>query len=173
MSGKKRLRSGLTLLELTIAMVILSIIIVSLAAAVKGGLDNYSHNASVSNVNQIARALLSRMTDQVRIATDVQLLPGKNGVRITVPIPHSATTRTCSYYLSGGQFITVVDGDSSVVLQSTDEARVDDFAVDLKTDPGTGLPVRATFTLTLRMTGTSKTIQASGVLRSTTMTTGA
>jgi prepilin-type N-terminal cleavage/methylation domain-containing protein len=157
--------SAFSLVEVLLAITIISIIMVAMAAAIQGGLNSYEYNTSTSNVNQMARALMSRMTSQIRTALDVELMSGQNGMTITVPVPSSTDTKTVSYYLSGGQFICEDSGTPCVVLDSDDEVRVLDFEVLLLKDSDTGETLQATLSIVLQMDGTAKEIKSSSTLR--------
>jgi len=165
MLARKNKSRAFTLIEVLLAMTIISIIMVAMAAAIQGGLNSYQYNSSSSNVNQMARALMSRMTGQIRTAMDVQLMGGQNGVSITVPVPYSTDTEVVSYYLSGGQFICETDGTPIVVLDSDDEIRVQDFEVLLLKDSDTGNTLQATLSIVLYMDGNVRTIKSSSTLR--------
>lgn len=164
LAGKNKC-SAFTLVEVLLAISIISIIMVAMAAAIQGGLNSYEYNTASSNVNQMARALMSRMTSQIRTAMDVELMNGQNGVTITVPIPYSTDTKEVSYYLAEGKFVCEDDGTPYIVLDSDDEIRVQDFEVLLLKDSDTGETLQATLSIVLQMEGKVKVIKSSSTLR--------
>lgn len=67
---KKTNQSAFTLAELIVAMPIMAILMVSMAAAISGAMDNYEENSQSYSLNHSARLLGERMAREIRSANN-------------------------------------------------------------------------------------------------------
>ncbi len=81
---------GFTLVEALISMAILAMLMTAIAAAIQASFDSYTENEKIATVTQTGRAVLDRMTREIRTAqavsydyTTLTIIPPADGSGVT------------------------------------------------------------------------------------------
>ncbi len=78
-------RGGFTIVELLMALLLVSMLLTSIAVAMRASLDSYQQNQNAAAVNQASRTLAMRVQRELRQAEAVDYTVGDNKIVITPP----------------------------------------------------------------------------------------
>jgi len=124
-------RRGFTVIELLISLLLVSMLLTTIALAMRASMDSYEQNRFASAVNQASRALAMRMQREIRQADAVDYAAGSQKVVITPPpnasglqeitYEYTPATKTLTYSLeyanpANDVTETLFDSASEVVL---------------------------------------------------------
>ena len=84
---KHNRRNGFTIIELLIAMTLVTILLGSLAYSLLATLKTYDANDHVAQVTQTARVVLTRMSSELRTAENVTVTPSASTTTLTIAPP--------------------------------------------------------------------------------------
>lgn len=90
-----------TLLEVMLAVSILAILLASVGLATHGAINSYNENVRIAQVTQAARAVLTRMAQEIRTADSVENITSS---RVAIFPPAGGSANQIFYELSGGTF---------------------------------------------------------------------
>ena len=97
MSARAR-KHGFTLVEVLISVMLLSLLVTSVATAVRAALGSCKDNASSEQLNQTTRNLLLRITREMRTCDAIDQLAGTSHLTI-----YPATNAANTFHLERGQ----------------------------------------------------------------------
>lgn len=92
-------RSGFTLVELLLALTIMAMVMASLALAMHASFTNIQSNDRMAMVSEVARAVLTRMSREIRSAEAIDASDPQR--LIILPPAESGVTQIEYYYESG------------------------------------------------------------------------
>ncbi|MCE5276776.1 MAG: type II secretion system protein [Planctomycetaceae bacterium] len=116
-------RRGFTLVEVLLTLAVLGIVLAGVAVALQAALTSYTQNNRIAAVAQTARAVMDRMSREIRTATNVN----STSTSLTITPPDDGSgLQTIVYQLTGGQLHMrrTVNGavDDAVLLGDGGEA---------------------------------------------------
>jgi prepilin-type N-terminal cleavage/methylation domain-containing protein len=134
MRASRNARTGLTLVEMLISLVITALLMTSVAVALKAMISAQAENSDIADVTQMSRVVLSRMMSDVRNADSISL-PSSQSLSIT-PTTNAQGITQMTYTMSAGSlyFTQTVGGavsaqplivpDANVTINSFNVSRV-------------------------------------------------
>ena len=79
-------RNGFTIVELLIAMSLVSFLLIALGFGMKASMQTYDENDRLAQTTQAARVVLTRMTTEIRTANAVTATSNADGTTATITI---------------------------------------------------------------------------------------
>lgn len=126
---KKANQSAFTLVELTVAMSVMAMLLVSMGTAINGAMKNYEDNTQAYSLNQSVRIIGERMAREIRSADNAQVFTNQ----LILDMPGSPDQ--ILYSLNGGiLYYTSVDGiqqTDSTLLGAEDDFSVQAFTIEM------------------------------------------
>ena len=127
----KRKASGLTIVELLVAVTLTAILITSIAVAMHASLENYSVNKRLANGTHISRRVLNNIAETIRTADAVQFADGEAVLEVDPP---GASISSIKYELVNNKLVysETIDGtttSSDLIGGSSDDVIVTSFEV--------------------------------------------
>ncbi len=117
---KYRSIGAFTLIELLLALSLLSTLMVAVGVAVDASLYSYAENEKIADFNQVARVILTRMSHEIRTAAAVDSTDSE----ITIIPPGGGDVTQIQYAFEGGTLYyrrTTGSGMTESVLVAGDE----------------------------------------------------
>ena len=159
---------GFTLVELMIALVLLTLLLTAIAAGTHACLSSYAANTKSTTMTQTVRVLLMRLRREVRGAEAVDFEAPANKLVIFPPPSDGGVQKVEYEYDSDAGTFTysqTIDGDvtSQVVLSRSTAVTMTDFSVDYDVveKEGVDCTQRAVVTMTVQIDGVSSTVVCS------------
>lgn len=121
-------QAGLTIIEMLLSLVLMSLLLTAIAAATRASLSSYDQNAKSAAVQQAARSLLMRMRREIRTAEAVDAQAESGNLVLSPPAStgidqiryeYDAGTQSLYYHRTvGGETTTdtILDGSSTVQI---------------------------------------------------------
>jgi prepilin-type N-terminal cleavage/methylation domain-containing protein len=169
MMKRRNCREGFSLVELLVSLVLLSILMASVAAAVRGSLLSYETNEDVANVTHSARAVLERMLGEIRAANAIDPNAGSDTIRIEHPrASESDPLQETEYTLDSGslKMKTYLSGalqGTYVLLGGLDDVTVTTFSFTPRTGQDQeGKTCIVAVTVAIELSYDGQTINSSG-----------
>lgn len=94
-------RLGFTIIEMLMSLMLVSMLLTTIALAMRASMDTYEANRNLSAVNQASRSLAMRIQREVRQAEAVDFTVGINKLVITPP-PNMSGLQQITYQYTGG-----------------------------------------------------------------------
>jgi len=104
--GARGGRGGFTIVELLIALLLMTMLLTSIAVAMRASLDSYEQNRNAAAVNQASRALAMRLQREIRQAEAVDYTAGNTRAVITPPPDASGLQEIVYDYDSSSKTLT-------------------------------------------------------------------
>lgn len=134
MMRSKAKHSGFTVAEMLVALVISAMLLAAVAVALHAWLFSYEQNEQLAAVTQTARAVLNRMTREIRTA---QAIDYSGGLLTILPPDDGSGISQMKYENTGSELIYSVtkDGDESSydLVADTDDVQVSSFSITQET----------------------------------------
>ncbi|MCE5327958.1 MAG: prepilin-type N-terminal cleavage/methylation domain-containing protein [Planctomycetaceae bacterium] len=116
-------RRGFTLVEVLMTLMIMAVVLAGVAVALQAALTSYTQNNHIGSVAQTGRAIMDRMSREIRTATNVN----STSTSLTItPADDGSGLQTIVYQLTSGQLHLrrTVNGttDDAVLLGDGGEA---------------------------------------------------
>ena len=150
-------RRGMTLVELLMALSIVSLLAASVGSAVKGSLQGYADNTNYADLAQAARAAANKILGEIRLADDVTSSTGQlriysNAAKTNGTI-YQLVEGTLQYNgLAGG-----VVGSAEPLIGSDGQITVTGFTI---TRAENAVPKTVSVSVHLTLTGGGQTYQS-------------
>lgn len=156
---RSKANNGFTLVELLIALALMAALLSALAAGVHASLQNYDENDKIAQTTQTSRAVLDRLSSDIRTADD--LTTTATSVTITPPANDQNLAKVVYSWKDGAltysqtigtqtKSYTLLDGSGDVKIQNFSVAQ--QMGKDFK---GTNCIVNVTINMTLIANGNS------------------
>lgn len=158
-------RSGFTLVELLLVVSILAMLMCSVGAALYASMQSYQANNESTAASQMVRSVMTRISSDVRMATDVD----STSTQLTITPPANDTGLTRIVYEMVGTTLVrhwTINGEVTtyVLIGPDSDATVDTFYV-LREDDLEGNPLSVTVRLALSVDDQSFAATSSACLR--------
>ena len=99
-------RPAFTIIELLISVLLVSMLLTTIAFAMRASMDSYQTNEKIAAVNQASRALAMRMQREIRQAEAVDYTAGASKVVITPPTNAAGLLEITYLYNEGTKTLT-------------------------------------------------------------------
>lgn len=163
-----------TLVELLIALLILVVLLTSAALAIRASMHSFRENDEIAAATQAGRAVLDRITRDVRTAAAVDLSTASNELILVPPDDGRGLDQIHYEYIPADGALLLrrtsggTEATSVLVGGSADSVRVSSFAAEVEEGlDGEGLTCakRVTLHLALQVDGHSSSLCASAAPR--------
>ncbi len=158
---QSRKNSGFTIVELLLAVAIMAMLLASVAIAMQAALASYRENEKIAEVMQVSRAVLNRMTSDIRSAEAIDI--GSQRVNIIPPANPESITEI-EYELVGGALVhrqTINGSEVTQTFVSSDEnLQIQEFSITRETAlDGEGLTYTKSVTINMTLNSGGNTFR--------------
>jgi prepilin-type N-terminal cleavage/methylation domain-containing protein len=166
-------KRGFTLVEVLISVMLLSLLVTSVATAVRAALGSCKDNASSDQLNQTTRNLLLRITREMRTCDAIDQLAGDSHLAI-YPITNAANIQKIEYVWDSHaktlSYARTIDNtlSSQVIFDNNSDVKVTAFVVAydvIAGADGVAYARRARVTITFKSGQTTTTLACSAAPR--------